>query len=160
MATIYRIAIEQTSIAKEDGRKGGNRLGTGRGGAGKSTHIFAGKKGGVEHNRRLRAINPVLNKATGGWWEKGTRLGRAGMGIANTAAEGGLKAAFLSVGMTIIISFVLQMLIRWQNQERLKAQQLNAQNYKMLENGVGAIHSAYSVSVNGLTGRQTYNQNK
>lgn len=160
MATIYRIIVEEKS-------KGGGTGGRTTSGATKKSPAKQGKwvsalnsdKGGVEHNRKLRAINPVLNKATNGYWEKGMRVGRAGLGLVQTNTETG--AMRLSpVAFAIIIAFVLQTLIKWQNQERLKAQRLNAQNYKMLENGVGAVHSAYEVSVNGLTGRQTYNQNK
>lgn len=158
MATIYRIAIEQTTKAQEDGRKGGNRLGTGKKSA-KSTNISGGYRGGVEHNRKLRAINPVLNKATHGYWEKGMRLGRAGIGLTNSFNENGFKALF-GTASTIIIAFMLTMLIKWWNTERQKAQKLNAQNYKQLENGTGAIHSSYEINVDFWTGRQTYNQNK
>ena len=159
MATIYRIAIEQTTKAKEDGRKGGNRAGTGKTTA-KSTNLLGSARGGVEHNRKLRAINPVLNKATHGYWEKGTRLGRAGMGLVKFDPATGAFAGISGVAVAIIIAFVLQMLIKWQNAERQKAQKLNAQNYKQLENGVGAIHSSYEIESNFWTGRQTYNQNK
>ena len=159
MATIYRIIAEQGK-GGSGGSSGGRKNTRKPKGAGKTPNLFGGSRGGVEHNRYMRAVNPVLNKMTGGYWEKGTRLGRAGMGIINKATTNGFGSVFMGVGMAIIISFFLQQLLRIQNQERLKAQKLNAQNYKMLENGVGAIHSAYSVSVNGLTGRQTYNQNK
>ena len=159
MATIYRIIAEQGK-GGSGGSSGGRKNTRKPKGAGKTTNLFGGSRGGVEHNRYMRAINPVLNRATNGYWEKGTRLGRAGMGIATKTATSGFGSAFMGVGMTIIISFILQWLIRWNDAERIRAQKLNAQNYKMLENGVGAIHSAYSVSVNGLTGRQTYNQNK
>ena len=162
MATIYRIAIEQTTRNVDDGRKGGNRLGTGKKGAGKSktTTLLGAMRGGVEHNRKMRAINPVMNKMTNGYWEKGMRIGRAGLGLVKVDQETGKFAGISGPALAIIIAFVLQVLIKWQNQERQKAQQLNAQNYKQLENGVDAIHSAYSVSVNVFTGRQTYNQNK
>lgn len=156
MATIYRIIAENGGTSKSSGRKSSKKTK----GAGKTVSLFGGKRGGVEHNRKLRAINPVLNKATGGYWEKSMRVGRAGLGLVKVDAETGAFAGLSGTAVAIIIAFVLQMLIKWQNQERIKAQKLNAQNYKMLENGVGAIHSAYSVSVNGLTGRQTYNQNK
>lgn len=159
MATIYRIIAEQGK-GGSGGSSGGRKNTRKPKGAGKTTNLFGGSRGGVEHNRYMRAVNPVLNRMTNGYWEKGTRLGRAGMGIASKIGASGLGAALTGVGMTIIISFILQWLIRWNDAERIRAQKLNAQNYKMLENGVGAIHSAYSVSVNGLTGRQTYNQNK
>ena len=44
--------------------------------------------------------------------------------------------------------------------EILKAEKLNAQNFRQLENGVGAVHGQYKITTNYLTGRQTYNQNK
>lgn len=159
MATIYRFIVEQNTRASgTDGRKGGNRLGTGKHTA-KTTNLLGSPRGGVEHNRKMRAINPVLNKATNGYWEKGMRLGRAGLGLVKEDKETG-KLGISGPAIAIIIAFVLTMLMKLQNQERLKAQKLNAQNYKMLENGTLSIHSAYSVSVNTLTGRQTYNQNK
>lgn len=160
MATIYRIAIEQTTSAKgEDGRKGGNRKGTGKSTA-KTTTLLGSMRGGVEHNRKMRAINPVLNKATHGYWERGMRLGRAGLGLVKYDKETGKFAGLSGPAIAIIIAFVLQMLIKWNNQERERAKNLNAQNYKMLENGVGAINGAYQVNAEFWTGRQTYNQNK
>ena len=160
MATIYRIAIEQSTKATgQDGRKGGNRLGTGKQTA-KSSSLGVGPRGGVEHNRRMRAINPVLNKATHEYWEKGMRLGRAGLGMARNIEEKGAKGILTGPALAIIIAFILQTLMKWQNQERIKAQKMNEQNYKALENGVGAIHSDYEVNVNFWTGRQTYNENK
>ena len=100
MATIYRIAIEQTTKSQSDGRKGGNRAGTGKKSTAKTTNIF-GVRGGVEHNRKMRAINPVLNKATHGYWEKGMRLGRAGLGLVkrdeNTGAFAGLSGPAIAI---------------------------------------------------------------
>ena len=159
MATIYRIIAEQGK-GGSGGSSGGRKNTRKPKGAGKTPNLFAGSRGGVEHNRYMRAINPVLNRASNGYWEKGTRLGRAGIGLASKIASGGLGAAFMSVGMTIIISFILQALIKLQNAERQKAQKINAQNFKMLENGIGAIHSAYEIQADFWTGRQTYNQNK
>ena len=162
MATIYRIAIEQTTRNVDDGRKGGNRLGTGKKGVAKSktTTLLGTMRGGVEHNRKMRAINPLLNRVSNGYWEKGMRIGRAGLGLVKFDKETGAFAGFSGTAWAIIIAFVIQMLMKWQKTEMVKAQKLNAQNYKQLENGVGAIHNTYSVEVNFWTGRQTYNQNK
>lgn len=162
MATIYRIIVEQQTRGGSTGRKSSEDSGISPKSAakkGRYVAVFGGRKGGVEHNRKMRAINPVLNKATGGYWEKGMRLGRAGLGLVRRNTETG-EIKLGGPAIAIIIAFILQSLIKLQNKERIKAQELNAQNYKSLENGVGAIHSAYTVSVNGLTGRQTYNQNK
>ena len=161
MATIYRILIEQNTRATGgDGRKGGNRLGTSKKTTAKTHNLFGGSRGGVEHNRKMRAINPLVNKATGGYWEKGMRLGRAGLGLVKVDEQTGAFAGLSGPAIAIIIAFVLQALMKWQQKERQKALELNAQNFMQLENGVGAIHSSYEINVDFWTGRQTYNQNK
>ena len=158
MATIYRIIVEERAASATSGRnpKSGSKKTTAK----KGTSIFGGARGGVEHNRKMRAINPVLNKMTNGYWEKGMRLGRAGIGMARNISEKGAKGIFAGPALAIIVALVLTTLMKWQGQERVKAQQLNAQNYKALENGVGAIRGEYEVNANFWTGRQTFNQNK
>lgn len=161
MATIYRFIVEQRTSASGSGRRekpeGSGRKKTAK--SGRMVSIFGGDKGGVEHNRKMRAINPLLNRMTGGWWEKGMRIGRAGAGLIQKNTETG-KIGISGPALAIIIAFVIQMLLKWQKQEMIKAQKQNAQNFKQLENGLGAIHSQYKVSTNILTGRHTYNQNK
>ena len=160
MATIYRFIIEQ----KSSGRAGGN----GRtpqepkvkaAGKGRWVSLFGGEKGGVEHNRKLRAINPLINRMTGGVWEKGMRVGRAGLGLIQKNTETG-KIGRSGTAVAIIIAFVLQILMKQLQIEQQKAAKLNAQNFKRLENGVGAVHGQYKISANFFTGRHTYNQNK
>lgn len=159
MATIYRFIVEQKKSKGGDGRKPreGSKKGSGK--KGRWVSVLGGEKGGVEHNRKLRAINPLLNRATGGWWEKGMRLGRAGLGLVKRNTEtGAYGVSWTSVA--IIIAFVLQVLMKWQRQEIAKARKLNEQNFKQLENGYGSIHGQYKVSTAFWTGRHTYNQNK
>ena len=161
MATIYRFIVEQKTSKSSDGRKG-NTSGSKRkttAKKGKLVSIFGGTKGGVEHNRKLRAINPLLNRITGGWWEKGMRLGRAGMGIVKMNDVSG-KLAISGVAVAIILAFVLQMLLKWQQKEIQENEKKNTQDYKRLENGVGAIHGQYKITQNFWNGRITYNQNK
>lgn len=161
MATIYRFIVEQKAASGGDGRRT-KPEGSGRKSAAKKgrwVSIIGGEKGGVEHNRKLRAINPLINRATGGWWEKGMRVGRAGAGLITRNTETG-KLGISGPAIAIIIAFVIQMLLKWQKTEQIKAQKLNAQNFKQLENGFGAIHGQYEVSTHVLTGRHTYNQNK
>lgn len=152
MATIYKIQIEQTGGGTGSSR-GGSRSGSGRKKkiSGKASALNGGGRGGVEHNRKMRAVNPVLNKATSGAYEKSMRLGRAGLGVLSSGS---------SVGVAIIISFVLQQLMKMQNKYIQIANSENTQNYKRLENGMSAIHGAYEVSEHLLTGKITYNQNK
>ena len=160
MATIYRFIIEQ----KSSGRVGGDGRNPSQqkvkaAGKGKWVSLFSGSKGGVEHNRKLRAINPLINRMTGGVWEKGMRVSRAGLGLFKINTETG-KIGISGPAVAIIIAFVLQILMKQLQVEQQKAAQLNAQNFKMLENGVGGVHGQYSISTNILTGRHTYNQNK
>ena len=162
MATIYRFIIEQKAHADSGGRKSTNTSGKATKGAakkGKLVSIFGGEKGGVEHNRKMRAINPLVNKMTGGAWEKGMRATRAIGGLVKQNTETG-KLAIGGPALIILIQMVLLGLLKWQEFERDKATKQNNQNFKQLENGVGAIHGAYEVSTHIISGRQTYNQNK
>lgn len=164
MATIYRFIIEQRQSGAASG-------GTGRSikepqasvktvaKNGRVVSLFGGEKGGVEHNRKLRAINQVINRMTGGVWEKGMRIGRAGLGLFKVNTETG-KMGLSGPAVAIIIAFVLQILMKQLQFEQQRASKLNAQNFKMLENGVGAVHGQYKITANILTGRHTYNQNK
>ena len=160
MATIYRFVVEQKMSQGGDGRK--NTVPNVKGAAkkGKTVSLFGGEKGGVEHNRKMRAINPLINKMTNGYWEKGMRVGRAGLGLIKVDAETGEFAGLSGPAIAIIISFVIQTILKIQNNHRQKAIQLNSQNFKMLENGIGSISSEYEISVNMWNNRATYNQNK
>mgnify|MGYP003305360851 CR=1 FL=1 len=62
--------------------------------------------------------------------------------------------------IAILIAFAIKTLLDMQKLASQKADQKNKQNFKMLENGFGQINGAYEISVNALTGRMTYNQNK
>ncbi len=162
MATIYRFIVEQRTRQSGNGRQVSAATTTDKKSAakkGRMVSIFGGEKGGVEHNRKMRAINPLLNRVSGGWWEKGQRLGRAGLGLVTKNTETG-KLGVSGPAIAIIISFIITMLMKWQAQERVRAERMNAQNYKQLENGYGAIHGQFKISQNAFNGRITYNENK
>ena len=162
MATIYRFVIEQKAGRGGSGSTG-PRARKGAAKKGRDLPLFGGSKGGVEHNRKMRAINPILNKITGGIWEKGTRLTRAAGGLIKINDKTG-KLSIGGPAIAIIIAFVLitawNAIAKWNQQERARADKLNAENYKKLENGSGAVHGAYKLMVNGWSGRITYNENK
>ena len=160
MATIYRFIVEQKISQTGSGRNPSSGQGKGAGKKGRSVSFFGGDKGGVEHNRKMRAINPLLNRMTGGAWEKGMRLTRAGIGLGKSVEKNGAKGILTGPALYIIIAFVLTILLKWQQQEIKKAKELNAQNYKQLENGYGSVHGQYEISTAFWTGRHTYNQNK
>lgn len=162
MATIYRFIIEQKAHADSGGRKSTNTSGKATKGAakkGKLVSIFGGEKGGVEHNRKMRVVNPILNKMTYGYWEKGNRAVRAATGLVKRNTETG-KLAISGTAWAILMQMVLLFAAKLLQVEQEKAKKLNAQNYKQLENGIGQVNSAYEISTNILTGRHTYNQNK
>ena len=160
MATIYRFIVEQKVRTTGEGRKPRESIGKGTAKKGRYVSFFSGSKGGVEHNRKLRAINPLLNRATGGWWEKGMRVGRAGLGLIQVDAETGAFAGFSVTAITILISFVMVLLMKYQKQQQIQAQKLNAQNYNQLESGIGSIHGQYEITSSFWTGRRTYKENK
>ena len=162
MATIYRFIIEQKASREGGGRKSETTSGRATKGAakkGKMVSLFGGEKGGVEHNRKMRAINPLINRMTGGWWEKGMRVGRAGMGLVQQNTETG-KLGISGPALAILIAFAIKIGLDILKFYQQKADKENKQNFKQLENGIGAIHGQYEVSTNILTGRHTYNQHK
>lgn len=165
MATIYRFVIEQkASRGSGTGRGGKPRAEKGAAKKGKDLPLlWGGEKGGVEHNRKMRAINPILNKITGGVWEKGMRLTRAAGGLVKRNTETG-KISLGGPSIAIIIAFVLitmwNMIARLNQTDRANAEKLNAQNFKNLENGTSAVHGAYKVATNLWSGRVSYNENK
>ena len=158
MATIYRFVIEQKTTTSE-GRSQSSGSKTGAGKKGRQVSIFGGSRGGVEHNRKLRAINPLLNKVTGGIWEKGMRVGRAAAGLITQDTKTG-KYGVSGPALAILIAFAIQTVLKYQETQIQKAKEQNTQNYKQLENGYGAIHSAYEVTSSWWNGRITLNQNK
>ena len=163
MATIYRFIIEQKAARESGGRKSKDtatspsKKTTAK--KGRMVSIFGGDKGGVEHNRKMRAINPLINKMTGGAWEKGMRVGRAGLGLIQRDTETG-KIGLSGPAVAIIIAFVIQLLMKWLAFEQQRATKQNTQNFKQLENGIGSVNGQYSISTHILTGRHTFNQNK
>ena len=162
MATIYRFIVEQKAARESSGRKGTGASGSAKKGAakkGKMVSIFGGEKGGVEHNRKMRAINPLINRMTGGAWEKGMRVGRAGLGLVQRNDETG-KLGISGPALAIIIASIIKTGMDILKFYQDRATKENMQNYKQLENGVGAVHGQYEISTHILTGRHTYNQNK
>lgn len=167
MATIYRFIVEQKQTGGRSGGSGRNTTNATTSGnkkkqtakVGRWVSIFGGEKGGVEHNRKMRAINPLLNKATGGYWEKGMRLGRAGAGLIQRNTETG-KLGISGPAIAIIIAFVLITLSKYNDRIVEANRVVNARNFTKLENGFGSIHGAYTISTNVLGEYRSYKQNK
>ena len=165
MATIYRFVIEQKQAkGSGTGRSGSPRAEKGAAKKGKDLPLlWGGEKGGVEHNRKMRAINPILNKITSGVWEKSMRLGRAAGGLIKQNTETG-KLSISGPSIAIIIALILitawNIVAKFNQRDRATAERVNTENYKHLENGGSAVHGAYSLMVNQWSGRINYNENK
>ncbi len=165
MATIYRFIVEQGTSKSAGGRTSGENS---KKTTAKTTTLLkmmkGSEKGGVEHNRKMRAINPLLNRLTGGYWEKGMRVGRAGLGLVKfkqNANTGKMEFAGLSgPAIAIIIAFLLQTMMKHHAKLIAKEQERNKLNYKAMETGVGAVRGEYETSVNVWSGKISYNQNK
>jgi hypothetical protein len=160
MATIYRFIVEAqraTGVttdadgvvipAKGAGSKGGSS-GSGRG------FNFGGSRGGVEHNRYMRPINPLLNRLTGGWWEKGNRLGRAAASLPEQFNQKGI-GALGSTGMLIILQFAIMMAVQAFGEQQKKAKEENQANFLKIKSGQTTLGQDYKVSKN-IFGLITY----
>ena len=161
MATIYRFIVEARKASgvsydadgnivprKGAGSKGGS-LGSGSG------FNLGGNRGGVEHNRYMRPINPLMNQLTGGWWEKGQRLGRAGAGVLDVAKTKGIGAALGSTGALLILQFAIMMGVQAFKDQQKKAREENQANYLKIKSGQTTLGQEYKVSKN-IFGLITY----
>ena len=164
MATIYRFIVEArqaTGVATDaDGvvipRKGAGSKG-GSSGSGSGFNL-GGSRGGVEHNRYMRPINPLLNQLTGGWWEKGQRLGRSVMSLpeAFRTKDGKFTASgFGSTGALLILQFAIMMGVQAFKEQQKKAKDENQANFLKIKSGQTTLGQDYKVSKN-IFGLITY----
>ena len=161
MATIYRFIVEgvgtsqaQTLLQNNDVDVNGvlvPKAGAGSKGGGS---LLAHNRGGVDHNRYMRPINPLLNRITGGWWEKGQRVGRA---MAQMPAEfkANKMGALSSVASLIIIQFAIMEVDKLIREQMKKATEENQANFLKIKSGQTTIGTDYKVSRN-IFGKITY----
>jgi hypothetical protein len=163
MATIYRFIVEARKATGVSYDADGNPIpakGAGsKGGGSLTAHNPSGKnRGGVEHNRYMRPINPLMNQLTGGWWEKGQRLGRAAASLpqAFTNKTGGFNAAgFGSTGALIIMQFAIMMAVQAFQDQQKKAKEENQSNFLKIKSGQTTLGQDYKVSKD-IFGKVTY----
>jgi hypothetical protein len=160
MATIYRFIVEARKATGVSYDADGNPIpvkGAGsKGGFSLTAHNPTGKnRGGVEHNRYMRPLNPLLNQITGGWWEKGTRLGRASAGVLDVANKKGIGSALVSTGALIIMQFAIMMAVQAFRDQQKKAKEENQSNFLKIISGQTTLGQDYKVSRN-IFGKITY----
>lgn len=166
MATIYRFIVEGVGqaqatnlLATHDVDANGvliPKKGAGsKGGSSLVAHNPSGKRsGGVDHNRYMRPINPLLNRITGGWWEKGQRVGRAMAQLPADIKANGM-GALGSVASLIILQFAIMEVDKYIREQKKKAQEENKSNYLKIVSGQTTIGTDYKVGRN-IFGKITY----
>jgi DNA-directed RNA polymerase beta' subunit len=166
MATIYRFIVESTGQAQTQNLLANNSVdangviipkkGAGsKGGGSLVAHNPTGKRGGgTDHNRYMRPINPLLNRVTGGWWEKINRVGRATAQLPADINNGGLKALG-GVASLIIIQFAIMEVEKLIREQIKKAKEENQANFLKIKSGQTTIGTDYKVS-RDLFGKITY----
>ena len=161
MATIYRFIVEAQKASgvqyDADGnvipRKGAGSKG-GAGGSGRGFNI-GGSRGGVEHNRYMRPINPLLNRLTGGYWEKFNRVGRSVAQIGSDLSNNKGLSAFTGTAGLIILQFAIMEVDKYVREQMKKAKEENQANYLKIVSGQTTIGQDYKVSRN-IFGKITY----
>lgn len=163
MATIYRFIVEARKATGVSYDADGNPIpakGAGsKGGGSLTAHNPSGKnRGGVEHNRYMRPINPLMNRLTGGYWEKGQRVGRAILGLPEAfKTQNGklIGAGFASTASLILIQFAIMEVDKIIREQMKKAKEENQSNYLKIVSGQTTIGQDYKVSRN-IFGKITY----
>ena len=153
MATIYRFIVEAQKSGSATFDADGNAIpkkGAGNKGGSSGSGLgfnFGGTRGGVEHNRYMRPINPLMNRLTGGWWEKGQRLGRAAMSLPEQFNKKQI-GALASTGALILLQFAIMSFDQWFREQKKKAKEENQQNYLKIVSGQTTLGQDYKVSRN------------
>jgi hypothetical protein len=154
MATIYRFIVEekQGNAGHADTVDGAS---VPRNGAGNKGFNLGGMFGGTEHNRFMRPINSVMNRVTGGVWERGVRITKAGANVMNAGANGGLAGVLGSVGFAIIVQFLVIEMMKMFDQEKKKAREENQSNFLKIKTGQTVLGPDYKINKD-IFGRITY----
>jgi len=159
MATVFKFIVEDkaTKALGKDVRIDADGNALPKLGAGENAKPYTGSNRGVEHNRYMRVINPVLNRYTGGWWEKGTRVGRGAIGVVDMAVHKGVGAALTSVGAIVILQFAIMEAIKAYEKKKKEADKENQANYLKIKSGSTMIPKDYKITKN-FFGKITYRE--
>lgn len=95
---------------------------------------LSGSNKGVDHNRYMRAVNPLINRYVPGF-EKYVRGGRAIVGVYDTLVQTGIKSAMTGVGAIVLLEMVLTTLDDLRREKIEEAKKENIANYNKLITG-------------------------
>ena len=134
MATIYEFIVRDQT---KDGKKlmVDNETGEviGKSSVAKEKPLSGSNKG-VDHNRYMRAVNPLINRYVPAF-EKSVRGGRAIVGVFDTLSKAGIKSAMTSVGTIVLLEMVLTTLDDIRREKIEEAKKENIANYNKLITG-------------------------
>ena len=95
---------------------------------------FSGSNKGVDHNRYMRAVNPLINRYVPSF-EKYVLSGRAIVGVFDTIVQEGITSAMTSVGAIILLQLALTKLDDLRREKIEEAKKENIANYNKLITG-------------------------
>jgi hypothetical protein len=165
MATIYEFIIRSqggTASGTTQVDADGNAIplkGAGvKGGTSLTAHNPNGKSsGGVDHNRFMRPINPLINRWTGGFWEKGQRGFNAVRQLPADFHKNKL-GALTGVASLILIQLAIMEFDKWFREQQKKAKEENKANFLKITSGQTVLGQDYKVSKNIFGGITYRNQ--
>lgn len=155
MATIYRFIVEQKTVGSKAHEVSVDGASVPVNGAGNRGFNLGGMFGGAEHNRYMRPINSVMNRVTGGAWEKGTRVIKASGNVINAGATGGVMGVLGSVGFYILVQFLIIEMMRMFEEQQKKAREENQANFLKIKSGQTVLGNDYKIS-RDIFGKITY----
>jgi hypothetical protein len=161
MATIYRFIVEgvgtsqaQTVLQNNDVDVNGVLIPKKGAGSKGGASLLAHNRGGVDHNRYMRPINPLINRITGGYWEKGQRVGRALQQLPADFKANGI-GAIGGVASLILIQFAIMEVDKYIREQQKKAREENQTNLLKQKSGASILTNNYKISRN-MFGKITY----
>lgn len=161
MATIYEFIVRSqggesgTTRTDADGNPIPLKGAGVKGGTSLTAHNPTGKSsGGVDHNRYMRPINPLINRWTGGYWEKGQRAFNAVRQLPSEVKARGF-GAITSVASLILIQLAIMEFDRWFREQQKKAREENKANYLKITSGQTVLGDNYKIGKD-IFGKITY----
>ena len=95
---------------------------------------LSGSNKGVDHNRYMRAVNPLINRYVPGF-EKYVRGGRAIVGVFDTLVQTGITSAMTGVGAIVLLELALTKLDDMRREKIEETKKENIANYNKLITG-------------------------
>ena len=115
---------------------------------------LSGSNKGVDHNRYMRAVNPLINRYVPGF-EKYVRGGRAIIGVYDTLVQTGIKSAITGVGAIVLLELALTKLDDLRREKIEEAKKENVANYNKLVSGQSQLSQNVKATKN-IWGKVTF----